>query len=312
MSWAAHQFEGYVLQRHFGEHYSLSYLAIVVGDALPDFCAKAWVYGVTVGGVHYGASDPAQFHRSWPGAGFTHSLAFGVVVAAAVWILARRRSWAGAWAAGLVVGQWAHALTDINDSKGTMLLFPFSTHNFSIGTWAYGAQVGKYHDAAAYFSSPGFLMDVAWLAILLVFARRVLTREYFDTVVRSADERAWSWLARRAPDVALVAMYRAMFVYGVARLIAWTTWAHGVEGFRWDFSWGGPSWLAKVPPSTQSLDWVVVGVAGVTAAFAAVWFVVLRHRPAIAARASAGQSVTMPSTPASRTPAMRPTVFAQQ
>ena len=43
-------------------------------------------------------------------------------------------------AIGIVIGQWAHALTDMNDSKGTMLFFPFTTHNFSLGTWAYAAQ----------------------------------------------------------------------------------------------------------------------------------------------------------------------------
>jgi membrane-bound metal-dependent hydrolase YbcI (DUF457 family) len=299
MSWAAHQFEGYVLQRHFGERYQVSYLAIVAGDAVPDFCAKAWVYGVTVNGHHYGASDPADFHRSWPGAGFTHSLAFGALVGVVVWAVARRRPWAIPWSLGLVIGQWAHALTDINDSKGTMLLFPFSTHNFSIGTWAYGAQVGKYHDAAAYFSSLGFVMDTTWLLILLLFARRVLTRAYFRRVIQPADPTAWAWLSRHLPPDALVAAYRAMFVYGLARMISWTTWAHVVESFAWDLRWGGPSWLTKVPPSRQTWPWVAAGVAGVGAAMWMFWFVGLRpHRrdgsASTATLAPAGQSVTMP------------------
>ena len=51
MSWGAHQFEGYVLQKHLGEAFTISYLAIVAGDAAPDFFAKAWVYGVTIDGV---------------------------------------------------------------------------------------------------------------------------------------------------------------------------------------------------------------------------------------------------------------------
>lgn len=289
MSWAAHQFEGYVLQRHFGERFALSYLAIVAGDAAPDFFAKAWVYGVTIDGTHYGAADPAGFHRSWPGAGFTHSLAFGALLALVVWIVGRRRPWAVPWALGIVIGQWAHALTDVNDSKGTMLLFPFSTHNFSIGTWAYGAQVGKYSDAAAYFSSFGFVMDVAWLLILLLTARHVLTRGYFDSVVRANDPAAWGWLARWLPSVALLALYRAMFVYGLSRVVAWTVWAHWLAGYEWDLRWGGPGWLVKVPASTQDPAWAAAAVAAVVAASLVLWWGWLRPRrtAVIAARADA-------------------------
>lgn len=285
MSWAAHQFEGYVLQRHVGERWKLSYLAIVAGDSVPDFFAKLWVYGVTINGVHYGADDPAQFHRSWPGAGFTHSLAFGAVVGLTVWLLGRRHRWAVPWAVGIVVGQWAHALTDINDSKGTMLLFPFSTHNFSIGTWAYGAQVGKYEDAAAYFSSLGLAMDVAWLLILVLFARKVLTHRYFTDVIRPADPGVWTWLGRWLPEHGLVAVYRAMFVYGIARLIAWTTWAHVLSEHTWDLRWGGPSWLDEVAPSTQTPLWIVAGVAGVGVALIGLRLTLTRWHPTPAGRA---------------------------
>ena len=48
MSWAAHQFEGYVLQKHFGSKVRISYLAIVAGDLLPDKFVKSWVYGFTI------------------------------------------------------------------------------------------------------------------------------------------------------------------------------------------------------------------------------------------------------------------------
>lgn len=280
MSWAAHQFEGYVLQKHLGEAATISYLAIVTGDAAPDFFSKVWVYGVTVNGHHYGSSDPSTFHRGWPGAGFTHSLAFGALLALVFWLLARPRPWASSWALGILIGQWAHAITDINDSKGTMLLFPFSTHGFSIGTWAYGAQVGKYADAAAYYSSLGFAMDALWLVILLC-SWRVLTRDYFTRVVRPADAAAWNWMGRRLPDAALLAAYRAMFVYGVARMIAWTTWTHLFAHYAWDLSWTGPSWLRQVPPSTQSWAWAVRGVIGVAAAMTVLWFVALRGRPRV-------------------------------
>jgi membrane-bound metal-dependent hydrolase YbcI (DUF457 family) len=278
MSWAAHQFEGYVLQRHFGERFGVSYLGIVAGDALPDFVAKAWVYGVTIDGHHYGAAHPADFHRSWPGAGFSHSLLFGVLIGAALWRLGRRHAWAVPWALGVIIGQWAHVITDINDSKGTMLLFPFTTHNFSLGTWAYGAQVGKYDDAAAYFSSLGFVMDVSWFLVVVLFVRRVLTRRYFETTVVPADPAAWRWLAQHTtPSVPLV-IYRSLFVYGAARVVAWSWWAHAVEHFAWDLRWGGPSWLTKVPPSRQSWSWAVVGVAGVGAALVLFWWVALRRR----------------------------------
>lgn len=280
MSWAAHQFETYVLQKHLGEAASISYLAIVAGDAAPDFFSKVWVYGVTIDGRHIGASDPANFHRGWPGAGFTHSLAFGVVLALVFWLVARPRPWASSWALGLLVGQWAHAITDINDSKGTMLLFPFTTHGFSIGTWAYGAQVGKYADAAAYYSSLGLAMDLLWL-VLVLCTWRVLTRDYFTRIVRAGDPVAWGWLGRWLPDHALLAVYRAMFVYGVARMISWTTWAHALEEYAWDMSWTGPGWLPQVAPSEQTWAWAVRGVLGVGLAMGLLWVVVLRRRPRV-------------------------------
>lgn len=278
MSWAAHQFEGYVLQRHFGERFDVSYLAIVAGDAVPDFFAKAWVYGLTVNGTRYGAGEPADFHRGWPGVGFTHSLAFGLVFALVVWTLARHRPWATPWALGLIIGQWAHAITDVNDSKGTMLLFPLTTHNFSIGTWSYGAQVGEDHDAAAYFSSLGFATDVVWLLVLLLFARQVLSRRYFEEVVQGADPAPWAWLGRHFPDVVLVALYRAMFFYGVTRLAAWSVWAHVITDHDWDLTWGGPYWLVKVPASTQSVWWLLIGSLGVAAAFFSLWRIALHPR----------------------------------
>lgn len=279
MSWSAHQFESYILQRHLGEKIRISYLAIVAGDLLPDFLIKIWVYGFTIGDKHYGADRPADFHRTWPGAGFTHSLAFGVLIASIVWFLGRRKAWGVPWGIGVVVGQWAHVLTDINDTKGTMLLFPFTTHNFSIGTWAYGAQVGKHEDAAAYFSSLGFVMDFGWLLLLLLIARDALSREYFNRVVRTADPGVWERLARRLPEDGLLAIYRGLFVFGVARLISWTVWAQLEGGHPIDLSWSGPEWLPKVEPSHQTWEWAVVGVLGVSAALAALWFLVLRrHR----------------------------------
>lgn len=284
MSWSAHQFESYVLQRHLGSRVRISYLALVAGDLLPDAFTKVWVYGVTVGGQHYGARDPADFHRSWPGGGFTHSLAFGALAATLVWWLGRDRGWGVPWGIGVVIGQWAHALTDINDSKGTMLLFPFTTHDFALGTWAYGAQVGKHEDAAAYFSSLGFVMDVGWLLVLLLLARDVLSRGYFRRVVVPADPGAWALLERRLSPEGALAVYRCLFSFAVARLLSWSVWAHAVEPHPWDLSWGGPDWLRKVPPSHQSVGWVVVGTVGVSLALVLLSRLVLRrHRLAVVA-----------------------------
>jgi len=309
MSWSAHQFESYVLQKHFGKRIMISYLAIVVGDMIPDSFTKVWVYGFTVDGKHLGAEDPAQFHRSWPGAGFTHSLLFGVVVALGVWLLARPRPWAVPWAVGIVIGQWAHSITDINDTKGTMLFFPFTTHNFSLRTWAYGAQVGKHHDAAAYFSSLGVVMDLLWLSILLVFARTVLTRVYFRDVIRPSDSAAWNAIGRFVPEDGQLAIYRSLFVFGVARVASWTIWAHFIADFEWDLTWGGPDWLVKVPPSPQNPLWLIGGTLAVIACCWSLWLVVLRrvrlNEPLptqsgsdamIVARASTGQSVTNPAS----------------
>lgn len=277
MSWSAHQFETYVLQRHFGEKISISYLGLVAGDLLPDAFTKVWVYGIDINGQHYGADDPAGFHRGLSGAGFTHSLAFGAVVALLVWFFGRPRPWAVPWAVGIVIGQWTHSITDTNDTRGTILLFPFSTHNFSIGTWAYGTQVGKHEDAAAYFSSLGLAMDVLWLLILLLFARRVLTRDYFRDVVKPADPAVWTAIARRIPEDGQVALYRGLFVFGVVRIASWSVYAHVLNDYSYDFNWGGPDWLAKAPPSPQSTTWYVAGGVGVTAACLLLWLIVLRR-----------------------------------
>ena len=57
--------------------------------------------------------------------GFTHTLFSGIVLPALFWLWKRNR----AFAVGFLLGYAAHALTDVNDSVGTMLLFPFMTLN---------------------------------------------------------------------------------------------------------------------------------------------------------------------------------------
>lgn len=263
MSWAAHQFESYAIQAHLPKRWQgrISFLAIVAGDQLPDFFAKFWTYGFTINGTHYGADVPHEWHRGWPGAGLTHSIGFGLLFATVFWLLTKNR----AWTLGLILGVSAHAIVDINDSVGAMLAFPVSTENFSIGTWAYAATVegGKYLDAAAYYSSLGFVMDSIWLCIALL-SWRVLTVDYWRNTIVPADPRVWAWLGRRFPERVLIAFYRATFFYGLTRMIAWTSWAHIVHDHPWDLSWGGPYWMPQVQLSDLH-PLVVLGTAAVMA-----------------------------------------------
>lgn len=238
MSWAAHDFEAYVIQRHFGRHLSL--LPILVGTYTPDAATKWYVYGIDLGIVKLGAADPAQFHRGWPGAGFTHSLLFAAVVALIFLLITRNR----VWGLSVLVGAMAHSITDTSDSLGAMLFWPISTEQITFGMWAYAAQVGRYDDAGAYYSSLGVVMDAAW-GVIAVWNWRVLTKGYFRSVVAPADP-LWGWLGKRFPERALLAFYRAGFFYGASRLIAWTIWAHVLNDYVWDLSWGGPSWIPAV------------------------------------------------------------------
>jgi membrane-bound metal-dependent hydrolase YbcI (DUF457 family) len=265
VSWGAHQFEIYAVQAHLPKKMrgKVSFFGIWLGDFTPDFLSKFWVYGITIGDTHYGSSVPHKWHRGWPGMGFTHTLFAGVIIAALLWLWRRNR----AMTVGYVLGYAAHALTDVNDSVGTILLFPFTAINWTVETWAYAATVdgGKYLDGAAYYSSLGLVMDLIWLVVVL-FSWRVLTREHWRTQVVPADAHGWAFLGRFMPERALLALYRATFFYGVCRLLAWSGWAHllarpvidGVEhrGYPYDLSWTGPWWIeARSLPHVS--PWIV-------------------------------------------------------
>jgi hypothetical protein len=58
----------------------------------------------------------------------------------------------------------------------------------------------------------------------------------------------WQWLARRVPETALLTIYRTAFFYGTCRWIAWTIWAHVVNDYPYDLSWGGPHWVEAGRP----------------------------------------------------------------
>jgi hypothetical protein len=252
VSWAAHQFEVYAVHAHTPKKMKtrVSFFGVWLGDFTPDFIAKWWAYGITINGHHYGAAVPQQWQRGFPGFGFSHTVFFGALLGLALWWWKRDRG----LVVGFMLGMAAHVITDVNDSVGTMLLFPVTTLNWSLKTWSYGLTVqgGKYTDAASYYSSFGLAMDLFWLAVVLC-SWRCLTREYWRTQVVAAEPHRWAWLGRYLPERGLLALYRATFFYGIARMVTWTVWAHliaepvinGVRhhGYPFDFSWTGPWWM---------------------------------------------------------------------
>ena len=230
MSWAAHEFENYFLQKHVG--LKASFLAIVAGSLLSDMFTKAFVYA---------ADDPALFHRGWPGVGFSHSLIWGFAFAVVVLAVTHSR----AWALGLLIGQWAHVVTDVADTAGVMPFFPFSTEPVTIAMWKHAAAEGRFGDAGAYYSSLGGVWDLAWLVIVLVFAWKTLAPTYFRTVIVPADPHAWGWLHQRLrlPVNALLLIYWGFLFYGLTRMISWFTFARTDLHAHIDVSWSGPDWV---------------------------------------------------------------------
>ncbi|MCY4036262.1 MAG: metal-dependent hydrolase [bacterium] len=253
MSWAAHEFENYFIQRHVGV--KASFLAIVLGTQLPDLFTKSFVYA---------ADDPAAFHRGWPGVGFTHSLIFGFFFALLTLAATRSRS----WAVGILIGHWAHVLTDFADSAGTMVFFPFSTEPVTVNMWKHAAAEGAYGDAAAYYSSFGGVWDLFWFVTVLVFARQALTPSYFRNVVIPADPKVWGWLHRclRISETGLLLLYWGFMFYGFGRMVAWFIYARSSEADApLDLSWGGPSWVVGNDLSDAGLSEVLIrtGIGGV-------------------------------------------------
>ena len=115
------------------------------------------------------------------------------------------------------------------------------------------------------------------------------------------------WFAN--PDDGQLAIYRVLFVFGVARIFSWTIWAHGIARYEWDLGWSGPDWVRKVPPSAQTPVWLIGGAVGVIVCCWTLSHFVLRrvrlHQPLVtqtraaaitATRASSGLSETNPSS----------------
>lgn len=271
MSWAAHELESYVIRDHL--KVKVSYLAILIGCLSPDMLSKLPVYGFHIGPLQmHPEQHPWAYHRGWVGAGPTHSLMFGVVIFLLVlWITKSR-----AWALGLMIGQWAHALTDICDSVGTMLFFPFTQQHYTIGMWAYAAQQGKYGDADAYYSSLGGVWDLFWFGMVLL-SWKVLTREFFFTKV-VPDDPAWGWLRRkfRLSNRAMLAIYRAYMLYGITRVVTWFAIARLRSKAPLDLTWGGPSFVTKAPSSWPGWGSFLVHTLQGAALFALVGYLIWR------------------------------------
>jgi membrane-bound metal-dependent hydrolase YbcI (DUF457 family) len=123
VSWAAHDLEPYAFQRHL--RLKVAFVPLLVGSYSPDMMSKWFVYGIHLGPWDLKAKDPAQFHRGWPGLGFTHSFLFGILISFVIW----KAFGSKLWAVSFLIGQSAHALTDTGDTVGTMLFFPW-THHF--------------------------------------------------------------------------------------------------------------------------------------------------------------------------------------
>jgi len=237
MSWAAHDLEPYSIQRHLGIR--VAFIPLLIGSYSPDILTKWFVYGINVFGVGLKADQPQDFHRGWPGIGFTHSLFFGIAIALIIYAVSHSRI----WAISFMIGQWAHALTDTGDTMGTMLFFPLSLDRVSLGAWQYAGQTGRYVDAAAYYSGLGWVWDGVWVVVAL-FSWRVITRDYFYNVVAAADG-TWGWLLRRIPEEVVISLYRASYFYGITRWVAWLIWAHVIHDYSFDLSWGGPDWVVE-------------------------------------------------------------------
>jgi hypothetical protein len=239
VSWAAHDLEPYAFQRHLV--LKVAFVPLLLGSYAPDLMTKWFVYGITIFGVKLKADDPVQFHRGWPGFGFTHSFIFGVVICLLFWKVFGSKI----WGVSFLIGDWAHSLTDTGDTVGTMLLFPW-THHFNVGAWAYAGQTGRMTDAAAYFSGLGSIWDLVWI-LYGFYAWRVLTMEYFDNYIFPVDS-SWKLMNRLIPRMGLITLYRAAFFYGTCRWIAWTIWAHVLHDYPYDLSWGGPHWVDAAVP----------------------------------------------------------------
>ncbi len=239
MSWAAHDIEPYLVRAKIGIAVSIPFC--LLGSYSPDIVTKWAVYGLDFAGHAHLVDDPVELHRGWPGLGFTHTPAFGLLVALLIWRLTRSRLWAGSF----LLGHLMHLLSETPDSVGVMYLFPFSQARFGLGMWEYSSELGRQHDAVAYYTGLGGAWDIFW-GVLLVLNWRILTTRYFVERIQDRDP-FWPWLRQRTNQTFCLVAYRASAFFGLASIVGWLVWSLFVQDFHasLDWSWGGPGW---VPP----------------------------------------------------------------
>lgn len=242
MSWAAHDLEPYLFRVKLGGAISLP--LCLAGSYSPDIFSKWAVYGLGFAGRHELVSDPVQLHRGFPGMGWTHTLAFGVVIAAIILVWSRNRM----WALSFLLGEWAHVFSDTLDSVGVMVLFPFSEWHLHFGVWEYVGQAGRRDDAVAYYTSLGGVWDVLW-AGWLAWHWRMFTADYFHSEIVPRDS-FWLWLRTKTSSTVMLTVYRASAFFGVGSVIGWYVWALLINTFHphLDWSFGGPQWAPRQGP----------------------------------------------------------------
>jgi hypothetical protein len=149
--------------------------------------------------------------------------------------------------------------------------------------WRHAAVLGRYGDAAAYYSSPGGIWDMFWLAVVLLFARQALSKEYFRKYIVPADPKVWAWIHRKfhLPERGLVALYRGLLFYGGCRIFAWTLYARTQAKTPWDVSWGGPYYVDQIDltPGTwwEQFTSVMIGAVLMTVFLIVCWKLFLKR-----------------------------------
>ena len=242
MSWAAHDLEPYVIQKHMGR--KVAFMPLLAGSYAPDMFTKWFVYGVGISGTRSRRAIPRRFHRGWPGFGFTHSLIFGASALAG-----HLRRLAKADDRLQLPDRAMGPRTDRHRRhRRDDAVLPVHDAPVLVGAWAYAGQLGRQIDAGAYYSGLGFVWDWIWLVWadgqLAGADARVLPPQVM--VARSVLQVGGRGRSRRRR---CSSCYRAAFFYGAASWIAWSIWAHVVHPFPLDLRWGGPHWVHAIHSS---------------------------------------------------------------
>lgn len=242
MSWAAHDLEPYLFRVKLGGAISLPFC--LAGSYSPDILTKWAVYGLGFSGHHKLVDDPVHLHRGFPGVGFTHTLLFGVIIGAAIFLLSHNKMWAFSF----ILGEWAHVFSDTLDSVGVMVLWPLTDWHMHLDVWEYVGEAGRKLDAIAYYTSLGGVWDALW-AGWLALHWRMFTTDYFHREIVPRD-KFWIWLQTKTTDTVMLTLYRSSAFFGVASIIGWYIWALLLNDFQsaLDWSLGGPQWAPRVGP----------------------------------------------------------------